>query len=64
MAYKLNVTEHADELFDNLLYHLIYCLKNKEAAKRLIDSVKSIYDRLVENPFQFPKSQDLYLLQI
>ena len=21
MAYKLNVTEHADELLDNLMYH-------------------------------------------
>ena len=25
MAYKLNLTEHADELLDNLVYHLIYC---------------------------------------
>lgn len=29
MAYKLNVTEHADELLDNLMYYLIYRLKNK-----------------------------------
>lgn len=29
MAYKLNFTEHADELLDNLVYHLIYRLKNK-----------------------------------
>ena len=21
MAYKLNITEHADELLDNLMYH-------------------------------------------
>ena len=33
MVYKLNVTDHADELLDNLVYHLIYRLKNKEAAK-------------------------------
>ena len=25
------------------------------------DSVESIYDRLVENPYQFPKSRDMYL---
>lgn len=50
MVYKLNVTDHADELLDNLVYHLIYRLKNKEAAKHLLDSVESIYDRLVENP--------------
>ena len=29
MIYKLNVTEHADELLDNLVYHLIYRLMNK-----------------------------------
>ena len=52
MVYKLNVTDHADELLDNLVYHLIYRLKNKEAAKHLLDSVESIYDRLVENPYQ------------
>ena len=33
MAYKLNVTEHAEELLDNLVYHLIYLLKNAQAAK-------------------------------
>ena len=43
------------------MYHLIYRLKNKEAAKHLLDSVESIYDRLVENPYQFPKSRDMYL---
>lgn len=35
MIYKLNVTEHADELLDNLVYHLIYRLMNKQAAQRL-----------------------------
>jgi len=43
MVYKLNVTDHADELLDNLVYHLIYRLKSKEAAKHLLDSVESIY---------------------
>lgn len=51
MVYKLNVTDHADELLDNLVYHLIYRLKSKEAAKHLLDSVESIYDQLVENPY-------------
>lgn len=41
MVYKLNVTDHADELLDNLVYHLIYRLKNKEVAKHLLDSVES-----------------------
>ena len=61
MAYKLNVTEHAEELLDNLVYHLIYRLKNEQAAKHLLDGIDSIYDRLEDNPLQFPVSRDVYL---
>lgn len=61
MAYKLNVTERADELLDNLVYHLIYCLKNEQAAKHLLDSIDVIYDRLERNPFQFFECRDAYL---
>ena len=61
MAYKLNVTEHADELLDNLVYHLIYRLKNEQAAKHLLDSIENIYDRLEDNPFQFSECRDAYL---
>ena len=39
MVYKLNVTEHADELLDKLVYHLIYWLKNDQAAKHLLDCI-------------------------
>lgn len=61
MAYKLNVTEHADELLDHLVDYLVNNLKNEQAAKHLLDSVDSIYDGLEENPFQFPESRDFYL---
>ncbi len=61
MIYKLNVTEHADELLDNLVYHLIYRLMNKQAARRLLDSIDVIYERLVVNPFQFAECRDVYL---
>ena len=37
MAYKLNVTEHADELFDHLVYHLVNRLKNKQAVRRITE---------------------------
>ena len=53
MAYKLNVTEHANELLDNVVHHLIYRLKNKQAAKHLLDGIDGIYDRLEVNPYQF-----------
>lgn len=57
MAYKLIITEKAEELLDNLIYHLIYRLKNTQAAVHLFDSIEKIYDRLKENPFQFPESR-------
>ncbi len=61
MAYELIVTEHAADLMDNILNYLIYQLKNKQAAKHLLDEIDSIYDRLEENPLQFPLSRDTYL---
>ena len=61
MAYKLNVTEHADELLDNVVHHLIYRLKNKQAAKHLLDGIDSIYDRLEVNPYQFSECRDACL---
>ncbi|MCM1025047.1 MAG: type II toxin-antitoxin system RelE/ParE family toxin [Roseburia sp.] len=61
MTYKLVITEHADELLDNILRYLIYQLKNEQAAAHLLDELKDIYDRLEECPLQFPISRDTYL---
>lgn len=61
MAYKLIVTEHANELLDNILHYLIYQLKNEQAAVHLLDEMRNIYDRMEENPLQFPLSRDTYL---
>ena len=60
MAYKLIITEHAEELLDKLVYHLIYRLKNEQAAKLLLDGVDNVYDRLETNPEQFPVSRDAF----
>lgn len=61
MAYKLVITEHADDLLDRLVYHLIYCLKNEQAAKHLLDGVENVYSRLEIYPEQFPVSRDTFL---
>ena len=61
MAYKLNVTEHADELLDHLVDYLVNNLKNEQAAIHILDIVDSIYDILYENPFQFTEIIDFYL---
>lgn len=61
MVYKVNVTEHAEELLDDLVYYLIYRLRNEQAAVHLFDGIEKIYVRFEENPYQFPESRDIYL---
>lgn len=61
MTYNLIITERADELLDKLVFYLLYQLKNEQAASHLLDGVSKIYDRVAENPFQFPECRDLVL---
>ena len=61
MAYKLIITKRADELLDNLIFHLLYNFKSEQATIHLINSISKIYDRIQENPFQFPKCKDKLL---
>ena len=61
MVYNLIITERAEELLDNLVYHLIYRLKNPQAAGHLMDNISDVYDRLEENPYQFPDCRDAFL---
>ena len=46
MAYNLRVTEHADELLDNILYYLVYQIKSEQAVRHLLDEMEHIYKRL------------------
>jgi plasmid stabilization system protein ParE len=61
MAYKLIITERADELLDNSVYYLLHQLNNKQAAIHLLDEIENVYKRLEDNPQQFPLSRDVYL---
>ena len=61
MAYKLIVTERADELIDRLAAYLVNRLKNPDAARHFLDELETIYNRLEENPYQFSESKDEYL---
>lgn len=61
MTYSLIITERANELLDKLVFYLLYQLKNEQAASHFLDGVSKIYDRVVENPFQFPQCRDLVL---
>ena len=61
MEYRLVITEHAEELLDNLIYYLLYKLKNEHAAKHLLNGVENVYERMETNPQQFAISRDSYL---
>lgn len=41
--------------------HLLKRLKNEQAARHLLDGIENVYERLEENPLQFPLSRDAYL---
>lgn len=61
MAYKLVITERAAELLDDLVLYLLQRLKSVQGAGHLLDSVSTVYDRLEENPYQFPECEDSLL---
>ena len=61
MDYELIISERADELTDRLTAYLLNSLKNPGAAAHFLDELDSVYDRLIDNPYQFPDSPDEYL---
>ena len=61
MDYELIISERADELTDRLTSYLLNNLKNPGAATHFLDELDLIYDRLIDNPYQFPDSPDEYL---
>ncbi|MBR2948910.1 MAG: type II toxin-antitoxin system RelE/ParE family toxin [Lachnospiraceae bacterium] len=61
MAYRLEITEHADTLLDGLVGYLIFEKKNPDAASHLINGIDKLYKRLEENPYQFPISNNPFL---
>ena len=62
MSYRLIITDRAEELLDDLVNYLLYKIKNQQAAIHLLDNIERLYDRLAENPMQFPFSMDTHLL--
>ena len=57
-AYNLIITKRAEELLDDLIYQLINRYKNEDAAKRLLNHIGCIHERLIDNPYQFPLIRD------
>ena len=61
MRYNLSITEKAEEQLDRLVYYLFLVLENQQAASHLLSCVKTMYERLENNPYQFPMCDDIFL---
>lgn len=61
--YNLIIADRADKLIDERVAYLINQLSNPQAATHLMDGITGIYDRLEDNPYQFPDSRDPYLVR-
>lgn len=61
MTYKVVITKHANRLLDGIISHLTHQYENKQAAIHLLDCLNKVYDRLEDNPLQFPESKDAFL---
>ena len=61
MPYNLVITDRADEQTDYLAGYLVNILKNSGAFLHFLNEIDSVYNRLEDNPYQFPPSSDPYL---
>lgn len=54
MVYSLNKITQSNNF-------LKLSVKNKQAARHLLDGIDMIYDNLIDNPYQYPLCIDQYL---
>lgn len=53
MGYKLNITFHANQMLDEIVYYLIYQLHSREVAEKLLNQLDEIYIRLERDHISF-----------
>lgn len=58
MKYKLTITDRAEQLLDNILYHIVNKLKNPQAAENLMKEVERVYNNLEYSPEMYSYSED------
>lgn len=57
MAYKIIVTQKAEQDLDAILAYIVQELCNLPAAVKLMDAIRERYDLLAENPCMYPLCQ-------
>lgn len=61
MAYRLMITDRAEELLDERVNHILFKFKNELEAKHFLDGIDQLYDRMEDNPYQFSDCRDSFL---
>ena len=49
MAYRLIITERAEELLEQRVNYILYKFRNEQATRHLLDGIEQLYDRLEDN---------------
>ena len=57
MGYKLIESKKSKIQLEELVRYLLFKIESSQAAEHLLKEVKEVYQRLEENPEQFPCCQ-------
>jgi len=61
MAYKLIITDEANDDIDEIIGYISNVLKNPAAAGSLLSEIEKSYDTISHSPESFPYCKDKYL---
>lgn len=64
MAYKLQITDKAEQDLDGILGYIVTELCNLEAALHLTDEIERHYDLLLQNPYLHAECQQPLLREL
>jgi plasmid stabilization system protein ParE len=57
-VYRLEISDHAEEDFDEVIVYIAETLAAPRAAAEFADEVYACYDRLEQNPFVYEECRD------
>ena len=61
MAYRLEITDEAGRLLDDIINYILRKFKNPKAAGDLLDAIEHVFCRIADNPKIYQMCEDLYL---
>lgn len=61
MAYRLDIPERTEHQIDDCVGYIVDVLKNRSAARAVLDDISNAYDQLESNAESFAHCSDPYL---